>query len=337
MTSPEPSAQIPYGLADLQGGFLYIEGADRHLECLDIVSGEVLARTEFPGRALAMSEGHIIGWSIGTPQPHTLNLFKVRRRGAVLSPVWQQTIDLPDWVDILSSEREAFTLCADVGDEVVITWEAHSRYNGGASPSSRVEIAQTHDECRLIRIDIDSGEIVSEEPGEFEPEQIDYVVKALPLVPYRSSGLWVNRPWRVGPREALLLRASDTPGIVLRHRDLFGAATEADIPLTTDAATESAVTPDGSLILAHEPDLAPGDWKVFSSETGEQIASLPYENGTEGVAVIGPRVLYVVTESQEESPMGRRFLRCRDLESGALRWSHLLSETQLRPPPPPRP
>lgn len=334
MTSSQQVAQIPYGIAELQAGLLYVEGTDRRLECLDLASGEVLARTEFPAKALAVSEAHIIGWSPGIPQPNTLMVFKAQRRGDTLSPIWQRTIELPMWVDTRSPEPGGFALIADVGHEVVITWEAHSRYSGGAPPPAQVEIAYAHDDSRLVRIDPESGEVIGEEPVELTKGHEEESGLALPLVPYRWGSLWVNRPWSIGQREALLLRPSNSLGILLRHRNPSGTAPGTDILLTTDATTEPAVTLDGSLILAHERDLAPSEWKVFSAATGERIGSLPYETGTEGAAPIGDRILYVVAEAQQEPPVHRRLLRCRDLASQALVWSHVLSETPIRRAPP---
>lgn len=336
MTLPGTAAQIPYGLADVEGGTIYVEGPDGYLECLDMESGKLLARTEFPARLLAVREGRIIAWRPGTPQPNALVVFAAQPREGTLSPIWQRPLELPDWVDTQSSEPERFTLTADADDEFVITWEAHSRYQGGPPPPPQIEEAHTHDERRTVRLDAETVAAVGQERAEkvAVPEQ---ALPELPpnryIVPYRSGTSWRTQSWRSGSADAFLVRAAEEPGIVLVRRDADGAAGLSEIRLTSDPAAEAAVAPDGSLVFIHEPGGDPPAWHVFSAETGEQISRLPFDSGTEGVAVVNDQVLYLVVE--DLGTKRRRSLRCRNLHSAEEMWSHLLGEVSLRPPPPP--
>lgn len=338
MTLPGMAAQIPYGLADVEGGTIYVEGPDGYLECLDMESGELLARTEFPARPLAVREGHIIGWRPGTPRPNALVVFAVHRRDGTLSPIWERPLELPDWVDTQASETGRFTITADVDDEFVITWEAHSRYPGGAPPPPQVEEAATHDERRTVRLDPETGAAVGQERAELAPSPEQALPEVPPtsrIVPYRSGTSWVTRSWRVGSADAFLVRTAEEPGIVLVRSDSAGAAGPGDIRLTSDPAAEAAVTPDGSLVFIHEPGGDAPAWHVFSAETGERITRIPFDSGTEGVAVVNDRVLYLVVEGLGMTH--RRSLRCRNLHTAEAMWSHLLSEEARKAPPPLQP
>ena len=338
MTTSRQAALIPYGLADVESGVLYVEGVDGYLECLNTSSGELLARTEFAAKALAVWEGHVAGWR-GVGQPNGLEVFAAQRQGRILSPVWGRTLELPDWVETGSAEPNRFTLEAEVrGRVVAVTWEAHARYEGGAPPPPRVEERETHDERRTIRLDQKNGAILGEDGSESAP-RLEQNLPELPptrrIEPYRQGTSWVTGSWRVSSVEAFLAKSVKEPGILLILREPVRGSGSREIQLSGAAAATAAVTPDGRLVFVHEPGTDELSWHVFSAETGARVNRLPFDAGTEAVAVVNGRVLYVVVE--DIGTKHRRSLRCRDLHTAEAKWSHLLSEEVRKAPPPLRP
>ena len=332
-------SQIPFGLADTRENLAYVVGEQGLINCLDIDSGKVLARTEFPGEPLAIEGGKLVGWGPVPDRPDTIQVFAAVRRGNVLSPIWEYMLDLPSWVDVRSTEPNRFTLEAEIErTELVITWEAHSRYEGGAPPPPEVEKAHTRDERRIIRLGLESGESTSEKEVELDPS-LPQAIAELPLnkriVPYRLGATWVTHPWRQGSSEALLVSGEDAPGIVLVRHNQEGTASPFEVRLTDHAEAEAAVTPDGNFVLIREASEGVSAWRVFSTVTGEQIASLPFELGTEGVAIVKDKVLYTIIE--DDGRTIRRSLRCRTLDDAEVKWSLLLSEEARKAPRPPAP
>jgi hypothetical protein len=152
------------------------------------------------------------------------------------------------------------------------------------------------------------------------------------MVPYRSGTAWATAAWGAGSADVFLARTEKEPGIVLVRRESGGAARGSEIRLTDDPAAEAAVTPDGRLVFIYEPGGDAPAWHVFSAETGERITRLPFDPGTEGVAVVNDQVLYEVVE--DHGGTRRRSLRSRNLQTGEAMWSFLLGEETLRAPPP---
>lgn len=331
--------QIPCGLADPEREVAYVVGSEGLIHCLDLGSGAVQARTNFAGSPLTIDSGTLIAWTPTHHGPNTIRLLAAVRQGDLLSPKWEQAVQLPQWVEIGSPEPGGFKLEAEIRRPlVVVTWEAHSRYRGGAPPPAQVEEEEKHDERRTIRFDLETGASIGEESAEPASSPEPGLPELPPdkrIVPYRSGASWLTRPWRVGSADVFLARATEEPGIVLIRRYSCGEGGLREIRLTTDPAAAAAVTPDGRFIFIRETGGDPSAWHVFSADSGERVTTLPFDAGTEAVAVVKDWVLYLVVETIGTTL--RQSLRCRHLHEGEEMWSHLLSEEARKLPSPPPP
>ena len=331
--------QIPQGLANPERNVAYIVDAQGFISCLNLESGQIEARTDFPASPLTLDRGTVIGWRRTPDEPDAVRVFAATRQGNALRPKWEASLILPDWVEAGSADPTRFALEGRIEDGLVfVTWEAHARYPGGAPPPSGIEAASTRDERRSIRLNAETGAKVGAEQTEAAQRLTQDLPALLPnqrIVPYRSGASWLTNSWRVGPVEAFLATTTETPGVVLVRRDSSGAESPPEIRLTSDSAAVAAVTLDGRFIFIHEPGGEAPSWHLFSAETGERITRLPFDPGTEGVAVVNDLVLYLVVE--ETAMTHRRTLRCRNLRSADVMWSHLLREQARSTPPPLRP
>ena len=330
------AAQVPCGYADPEEEVAYIVGPQGRIHLLDLTSGETMARTEFAGTPLTIGDGVLIGWAPAPDQHNAVRLFALVQDGDVLRPKWETELQLPDWVETVSSEPNAFMLQAEIEKErVAVTWGAHARYRGGAPPPPRVEEAATHEERRTLQLDCQTGKLVGKEHVEAAPRPEQALPALTPdrrLVPYFSGTSRLTRPWRAGLAESFLVKTGREPEIVLVRESIGRKAGPVEIRLTEDPAAEAAVTPDGGLIFIHEPAGITPVWHVFSAETGERIASLPFDAGTRGVAVVNERVLYLVVE--EHGTVRRWSLRCRNLHTTEAMWSYFLKEDVRSKAPP---
>jgi hypothetical protein len=283
-----------------------------------------------------VDQGALIGWAL--ERPNRARLFAAIRDGGTLRPKWEVPLPLPDWVEMGSDEPNALVLEAEVQSGLlVVTWEAHSRYRGGAPPPPEVEEAATHDERRTVRLDRETGTVVEQAQVASTPSREQVLSAVTPNrqnVSYRSGTSWATRAWQVGSAEVFLTREGDEPGIALVRREPGDAAGTSETRLTSNRAAEVAVTPDGSMIFIHESGGNEPSWQVFSAETGELVTSLAFDPGTEGVSLVENRVIYLVVEDQ--GAMRRRSLRCRNLHTGVVIWSYVLDEEARKAPPLPR-
>lgn len=326
--------RIPYGIADSKDFIAYIVGPQGIIQCLNLQDGEIVARTDFPGFPLTIDRGTLVGWMRVPEQSGAIRLFAAIRQGSVLELKWKEEIQLPDWVEVDSPNSDGFTIDAAVENGmVVVTWEAHSRYRGAAPPPPHVEEAETHDMRGTASLDSETGTIVDREQVQMAPAPTPTLPELPPrrqILPYRSNTSWETRMWRVGSSYVCLAREVGGPGILL-VRYSQGADGPVEIRLTDHPSVEAAVTPDGSTIFIHEIGGDEPTWHAFAADTGEQIASIPFDPGTQGVALVSDLVLYLVVE--DLGMTRRRWLRCRNLHTSEAMWSHLLAKEEKRAPP----
>ena len=323
--------EIPHGVADAETDIAFVAGRDGHVEAIAMGSGEVVARTDFPGTPLAVSGNRVYGWAASS-RPQSVELFAADLGEGALTVRWRQAIDLPPGVNVASAYAGEFAIDAEPSEnDVVFTWEAHARYRGGAGPPPEVAAAARIDEQRTIHVDAEEGTLIREDSRPAPVVELDaQELIAQRLVPYLHTGSWVNQPWQSAGETYVLAKPEKGPGLELRKRDV--SPNEPRPVISSRPGAEPALTPDGQLLFLHEPDS--NDWNVFDVPTGELAAVMEYEHGTESVATVNDRVLFTVVEEVADPPRRRRYLRCRGLASGEHLWSHLIGEEEIRGAPP---
>lgn len=344
MKKPIP---IPLGVTGEDGRIGCVEAQGGLLQCLDLRTGEPLARSDIPCHPLLIDGGELIAWTRHHNAPNRLRPFAAQLGGRSFTPRWFETVTLPAWVDT-NREPERFRLEGAVEDgRILLDWEAHSRYEGGTPPPPEVIAAYQKDAAGRVEIDRASGAVLASHPLNPRSREQDLLalsdlVQNLPMVPYRSGAEWRNAPWPVGEREALLLRSDDSthPGLRLRVQDAaHGKTMDHWLGGATDRAP--VVATDGRFLFVGPPGASPAkEWQVFSTETGHSIGELPLPEGTAAVAVIGGEVLALVEEESPDPGGGlrrQRTLEARDLVTGVVLWSYPLVDEPLLPPPPPPP
>ncbi len=354
MTSSEfqEASRIPGGVAEPDGSIGCVEAVGGRIVCLDLATGEQLAWSDAPMRPLLLRNGRLVAWAVSPDRSNVVQPLVGEITTGEFAPRGLEPVELPDWTDPVHDDPGQFTLDATIqGELLVLRWEAHSRYEGGAGPPEFLEEAATNDAGGLVSIDLGSGAVLGAEPCEVsldpDPALVE-LVQTFPMMPYKSGASWLNEPWRAGAVEALLLSesAGGESGLYLRHRDPASRQYGVEHRLSERLDLEAAVTPDGRFVFLNFPETAGkgetgANWHLFSAESGEPLAVLPFEIGTEEVAVAGPRILYLLSEELWDETTGttrlRRKLKARDLEGGEEQWSLLLSEEELAPemPPPP--
>lgn len=334
-----PATQIPRGLADPQGEFAYVNGPGGLVYRLQLASGAVRARSDFPGTPLALYQGALIGWRSTPGSQNKLRIFVLAVEEKALRTLWEQEIILPSWVQVDSPETEWFNLESEMlDDELLVTWEARSRYPGGAPPPPGVEAAEERDASSALHIDLESGRILREEAKD-PIRGTEQPLPQLPLnrriVPYLRGEAWVTQPWVINSGEAFLVRNTEEAGVWLVRGAPGDPAEAMETQLSGDPKAVAAVTPDGGFIFIHEAGSEPANWVVYSAKTGDRVARLTYEPGSGEVAVVQDKVLYLVT--QELGSTRRSELRCREMASDRALWSFTVAEetSMMAPPPPP--
>lgn len=331
--STNTTLQIPNGVANPDLDVACVTGPQGFIHCLDLATGEDLAQTDFPATPLTIDGDTLIGWTPAAGDPQRADLFAAVPQGDILQIKWREPLQLPNWVAVDSIEEDDFSIAAGIQEQqLAVTWEAHSRYEGGAYPPAFVESASSHDEQRTITLNPETGEETAPDLVEMAPigeAKLPQIPSTKRVVPYQSGAKWETQPWHYGSADLLLVRDANEPGILLLRRE-DGAHEAQEIRLTSDPNAVAAVTPDGSHIFIQQPGAKTPSWPVFLT-TGEQVAELPFEPGAGSVAVVNERVLYDVTDQSDG--ILRRTLFSRDMQTAEPLWSFLLSEELPQAPP----
>ncbi|MCB0106635.1 MAG: hypothetical protein KDE53_12020, partial [Caldilineaceae bacterium] len=329
--SEQSVLKIPHGIALPGEDRLYVTGMDEALHCLQLHRGNLLARADLAAVPLTAQHDTVIAWHSIYNQSNTLQLIALQMQEGGIHLIWEQTLALPAWVVVTTEETDGFLVEATIQNgELLVTWEAHGRYRGGAPPPAQVEAAATQVARHVVHLDLQRGTVRSEQAVPLparETATVPPVTSPQRVVPYRRDATWETQPWAVDASQAHLVTTADGTGIVLVHTERSGTAKAADtngtkivreITLTDDAAATATVTPDGRYLFVHTPTDADLPWRLFAAASGELLARFPFEEGTTEVAVVDQLILYLVVE--EVGTAAQETLCCRALTTGERRW-----------------
>jgi hypothetical protein len=222
------------------------------------------------------------------------------------------------------------------GRALVLNWEAHARYAGGAPPSQQVLRQARRDAAGAVHIDLQTGQVTMRPPASSAvPYRADMLREAA-SPPTSPEIVWQSESWQVGDRfVALVMKEIGDDLALLLQIKMSGPGGEAEtqIELARGAGFVPSVSPDGRHVFV-EPDMSAAEatdgqrlWQIFETETGQLVATVPHEAGARELGIVGSRLFYIVQEPSQLVP-GETFqkvFRARNLPSGALLWERVLS------------
>jgi PQQ enzyme repeat len=150
----DPSG-FPRGIADPARGAAYIADAAGGISAIDLADGRLLWSTEAAARPLLLWEDRLAGVRVVQPNRLQIVLLDVAGGSVVLA---SDPVVLPDWVVAGVRNTESFAVDARGEDGfLVLTWEAHRYYRGGAAPPQRLLEHATGHAAGTARIDLGTG------------------------------------------------------------------------------------------------------------------------------------------------------------------------------------
>ncbi len=329
---------LPEGIADPAGGTGFFATGAAAIEAIGLAEGSLLWHTEAAERPLLLS-GHLLAAQASVPgRPNALRivLLDVSKNGEPV--LTSEPVVLPEWVDACARAPEAFRTRARLEARgLILDWEAHDRYAGGAPPSRQVSRQAARDAAGAVRIDLDTGraETVASERSGASPGAA--TLREADSPPSSPDVVWQTEPWSAGTgdRLAALAMKQESPDLSLSLETWGGGASRATpkrFELARGAGMAPSLSLDGKYVLVEpdEPALPAGSlrtWWVFETATGRRIATIPHEEGAREPSVVGSRLFYLLQDPQRPAPGQemRTILKARDLHSGELLWERSLS------------
>lgn len=144
-------------IADDSGALGYLRVPGGAILALDLTRGNVLWRTNAASWPLLALPGRLIG--ANAPVPHALAIV-VLKASSGREMRASKPLLLPEWVEVAPANESVFSLrVRREGGALVMHWQAHARYRGGAAPSARVLENSVRDAGGAFQFDVETGEI----------------------------------------------------------------------------------------------------------------------------------------------------------------------------------
>jgi len=339
-------AFLPRGVAEPGGRTGYVTNASAGIDAIDLLTGELLWSTEVASQPLLVFDDRLAAQRSMKAKPHVLEIvvLDVTQQGKLV--LTSDPVVFPDWVSVTPGTEESFAYQVFLDHRhLILEWHAHARYRGGAAPPPHILEQATKDAAGTARINLETGEVDMLPHPRKAAAPLPDGLQEVTSRPYLAGSAWQTDPWVVGKKLcALVSEESEGRGaLYLKTWDVSTGQAHEPILLVADNALVPYVTPDGRYLFIHQelppaPQPAePQAWWVFSVETGQRLAQLAYEPGTQQPCVVGARVYYLIEGPPAPVTSGGSILKARELTSGQLLWERPLQARRVSKPPALRP
>jgi hypothetical protein len=347
---------LPGGTADPAGRTGFVTGPDGHIDAINLKDGKLRWKTKVLCHPLIAYDGKLAAWVAGPGKANQIliRIFDATQDGKRVRE--SDPVIFPAWVSVGLTHGRTFSLTTEgiVKGKLVLHWDARAFYAGGAAPPPQVVAASRKHAAGTARVNLASGkvEMLSAKEGD--------AGTGPKLPPGRekvtSRQYWTGSNWEtkllVAGKVLAALQQQKADGqkekLVLKRWDRKTGKALEPVALLEGQALWLQVQPGGNYVFVHQAlvktALPPGDyaWWIFSLETGKQVGKVPFEAGTQSVAVIGSRAFFLVPGQIKARPGGRPFfgmeqpraLKAYALASGRLLWERPVEPIRRLPPPP---
>jgi hypothetical protein len=348
--SPAPLPPIIHlpggGLADSTGrtGFLPAAGG---MDAIDLTTGGVLWRSTEAQIPVAI-EGDRLYAQAGVKRNRLrLLAFDLSHRGECVLET--DPIVLPSWVITGDAPGHSFTSRWRLeGTHMLLAWEARSWDTN--KPRSKQGADDRRFTAGVARIDLVSGK-VQLLPAEAlsEPPLAPRSIRDLDRKAVRWQGV-VGGQIKAVVVETV--KEGDYQGLERMELRTWDSTTgEAKEPIVLRIGKRLLVQPtmDQQYLCVRQAMSSPDEqhnsvdgngyhWRIVRIDTGEEVALLPYQAGTQAMTIIGSRVLTLVVGPlrgrMDHDTIQPRSLKSVELKTGKTIWERPIEGKPTAPPPP---
>jgi hypothetical protein len=328
---------LPCGVADAAGRTGYLSNPTGGIDAVDLVTGDLLWKTDEAQRPLLVVGDRLYAQAGLKRNRIRVLAFDVGKKGECV--LESDAVVLPPWVVVGEAPGRSFTArWRPDKDQLLLFWEAHAWPVGPKKTPADLE--ERKDARGAVRIDLHTGKVT----------ELTETPPAPPTPPRELEKLTVRWQGVVGKAFKALVLDSDgvKQRLVLRSWSLVDGAAGPEKELLTGKRLIALATVDDRFLCIRDafpsPDAEPGEarlrfgWTLFAVDSGERIDRAPHEPGTQAVALLGPRIYYLVS-GPVHGPIDRPFVHPRtlkaiDLKSGKALWERPVEGKTVTPPQP---
>ena len=317
---------LPCGVTDPQGRTGFVANAAGGIDALDLATGDVLWSVSEASRPALAEDDRLFAWAAVKANRLVVRAFDRTREGRRLLET--EPVALPDWVNIEEGPGRSFSTRWHLKKgRLILDWEAKAWYSG-AHPTPQAEADARRQAEGRVCFNLNAGK------AETAPAEKLAAAPPLPAELEKAVIRWQGATKDDGAAALVLDEAGDRRQLSLWSwdsekvnppKELFSGKRLLVLPTLDDrflCLRDACPSPDQG---AAPDDKQRYGWSVFPVDGGERLTQVPYEPGTEAVAVVGPR-LYSLVAGPLKGPLDKPFVRPRSLKAFDLKTAKPLWE-----------
>ncbi len=338
-TSVAKPILLPGGIADPAGRIGYFSSAGGGIEAVNLQTGEVVWESIEAQLPLLFAGSRLVAQAGIKRNRVRILVFEAQTGECVLE---SDPVVLPAWVVTGAAPGYSFNARWRLErNQLVLAWEAEATLTTTTRPPAKQQPATKH-ASGTARIDLDTGLVELGPPKRTTAEPPPQPLKEVEKLAVRWQGT-------IGPLTSAVVLEESGGGQSLVLRLWDPATGKAAEPKELLRGQRLLVQPtlDGRYLALRDAGTAPDDrgagrpsrervWTLFPLGLGRPVRQVPYEAGAQALAVVGARVLYVVSGpipgAINRPVVPPRTLKAVNLETGKVVWERPVGGKPVLPP-----
>jgi hypothetical protein len=343
--SPPPKpVLLPKGVADPRGHIGFVINPSGGIDAINLTTGKLLWQVGATQRPIIVTGNRLFSLAPEEKRAHAARVvvLDVNRQGEKL--LTSDSLVFPAWVSLDETPGCVLRLEAAIdGHDLILRWEAHARYVGGAAAPPAIREKYKKDASGVMRVNQETGGVTSL-PAPPAPEPMHANLKHVTSSPYYLGAAIEEVPLLVGNKLVALAVNESKAGeeLVLRTWDAKTGKPFDPVSLRRGKGLIARVTDDKQYVIVQDEaadtatDRKSPSW-VFEVTNGRPLAHLNLEPGIQAMTVLEPRLYYAVAQVSAKSTSGLKLpwtLKSADMKSGQILWERPIEGARRTPPRP---
>jgi hypothetical protein len=340
---PSKPVLLPKGVADPSGHTGFVSNPSGGIDAINLTTGKLLWQVSAIQRPLIVTGNRLFSLAPEEKRGHAarVEVLDVNRQGEKI--LASDPVVFPAWVSLDETPGCVLRLEAAIdGHDLILRWEAHARYVGGAAAPPAIREKYKKDASGVVRVNQETGGVTSLPATPPEPMHTD--LKHVTSSPYYLGAAIEEVPLLVG-NKLVALAVNESKGgedLVLKTWDAKTGKRLDPVSLRQGKGLVARVTDDKQYLVVQDEvadtatDRKSPSW-VFELTNGRPVAHPNLEPGIQAITVLEPRLYYAVAQVSAKPTSGLKqpwTLKAADMKSGQILWERPIEGARSTPPRP---
>jgi hypothetical protein len=342
---PSKPVLLPKGVADPSGHTGFVTNPSGGIDAINLTSGKLLWQVDPTQRPLIVKGNRLFSLVPEEKRAHAARVIvlDVDRQGKKI--LESDPVVFPAWASLHETPGCVLRLEAAIDDhDLILRWEAHARYVGGAAAPPAIREKYKKDASGVVRVNQETGGVTSLPAPPAAPEPLHADLKHVTSSAYYLGAAIEEAPLVVG-NKLIALAVNESKGsedVVLKTWDAKTGKPFDPVSLRRGKGLVARVTDDKQyvVVLEEAADAATArkfpSW-VFELTNGRPVAHLNLEPAIQAMTVLEPRLYYAVAQVSAKPTSGIKqpwTLKAADIKSGQILWERPIEGARVTPPRP---